>query len=208
MKCLSCVILCGGMSRRMGQDKGSMIINEKPMIIHILDVLNYEIDDVIIVLNDESRVRKYEKIITHYQNENKKYQFHITYLTDEIKNKGPLSGIMTGLKKVKNSYALILPCDSPYIQKKFIQVMKEKLNKNPNVDAIIPKHLKNDVKSNIEPLHSIYNKGQEFLINELIENNKLKVNDFIKHLKIEYVLIDNENICEINFKNLNSKEDL
>ena len=86
--------------------------------------------------------------------------------------------------------------------------MKEKLNKNPNVDAIIPKHLKNDVKSNIEPLHSIYNKGQEFLINELIENNKLKVNDFIKHLKIEYVLIDNENICEINFKNLNSKEDL
>ena len=29
----------------------------------------------------------------------KKYQFHITYLTDEIKNKGPLSGIMTGLKK-------------------------------------------------------------------------------------------------------------
>ena len=50
MQCLSYVILCGGMSRRMGQDKGSMIINEKPMIIHILDKCKPEIDDVIIVL--------------------------------------------------------------------------------------------------------------------------------------------------------------
>ena len=32
----SCIILCGGKSSRMGQDKGSMIIQDKPMIKHIL----------------------------------------------------------------------------------------------------------------------------------------------------------------------------
>ena len=32
----SCIILCGGQSRRMGRDKGSMIIQDKPMIKHIL----------------------------------------------------------------------------------------------------------------------------------------------------------------------------
>ena len=35
----SCIILCGGQSRRMGQDKGSMIIQDKPMINHILSTL-------------------------------------------------------------------------------------------------------------------------------------------------------------------------
>ena len=38
-KLYSCIVLSGGMSRRMGQDKGSMIIQEKPMILHILDYL-------------------------------------------------------------------------------------------------------------------------------------------------------------------------
>ena len=38
-KLYSCIVLSGGESRRMGQDKGSMIIQEKPMILHILDKL-------------------------------------------------------------------------------------------------------------------------------------------------------------------------
>ena len=42
----SCIILCGGQSRRMGQDKGSMIIQDKPMINHILSTLNNEINEV------------------------------------------------------------------------------------------------------------------------------------------------------------------
>ena len=43
----SCIILCGGQSRRMGQDKGSMIIQDKPMINHILSTLNNEINELL-----------------------------------------------------------------------------------------------------------------------------------------------------------------
>ncbi len=35
----SIIILCGGMSKRMGQDKGSMKIQEVPMIIHVLEAI-------------------------------------------------------------------------------------------------------------------------------------------------------------------------
>ena len=52
----SCIILCGGKSSRMGQDKGSMIIQDKPMIKHILSTLNHHINEVIIVLNDQDRI--------------------------------------------------------------------------------------------------------------------------------------------------------
>ena len=51
-KLYSCIVLSGGKSKRMGQDKGSMIIQEKPMILHILERLNYKINDATIVLND------------------------------------------------------------------------------------------------------------------------------------------------------------
>ena len=54
-KLYSCIVLSGGMSRRMGQDKGSMIIQEKPMILHILERLNYKINDATIGIYDYSR---------------------------------------------------------------------------------------------------------------------------------------------------------
>lgn len=208
---LSCIVLCGGMSRRMGEDKGSMRINEKPMILHVLETLNYEINNVIIVLNDKDRVLKYKELIEKYQTKNpeKKFQFKTDYITDEIKNKGPLSGIMTGLKNITTDYALILPCDSPYIEKEYIQTMKKILKKTDNtIEAIIPYHLKKDVKSSKEPLHSIYKTGKEDLINNLIKKDKLSVNEYIQNLKVEYVPIDNESIKEINFKNFNSKKDI
>ena len=52
----SCIILCGGKSSRMGRDKGSLIINDKPMIKHILSTLNHNINEVVIVLNDATRI--------------------------------------------------------------------------------------------------------------------------------------------------------
>lgn len=47
----------------MGQDKGSMIIQDKPMINHILSTLNNEINEVIIVLNNKDRIDKYKNFI-------------------------------------------------------------------------------------------------------------------------------------------------
>ena len=46
IKMKSCIVLCGGQSRRMGRDKGSLVIGDKPMISHILSTLNNEIDEV------------------------------------------------------------------------------------------------------------------------------------------------------------------
>ena len=114
----SCIILCGGQSKRMGQDKGSMIINNQPMIKHILATLNYEINEAIIVLNDRKRIEKYSKFINITD-----YDYKITFCEDKIKNKGPLPGIMTGLEYITSNYALILPCDSPYITKKYIKTI-------------------------------------------------------------------------------------
>lgn len=76
----SCIILCGGQSTRMGQDKGSMIIQNKPMINHILSTLNNEINEAIIVLNNQERIDKYAEIINIDE-----YTYPIKFVEDKIK---------------------------------------------------------------------------------------------------------------------------
>ncbi len=234
-KLYSCIVLSGGMSRRMGQDKGSMIIQEKPMILHILERLNYKINDATIVLNDAERIANYQSLLNQYCEGNieENFDYSLKFVEDEIKGKGPISGIMTGLKNIKTDYALVLPCDSPFISEGFIDSMFKLLEENLeyDIDAIIPFHIKSnkdkfkdndefnfddvsemtdDVKiANSEPLHSIYKKENLNKIDELLKEDNLYVKSFIKGLKNPcFIEVDNKVLFENDFRNFNRKEDL
>lgn len=191
----SIIILCGGMSKRMGQDKGSMKIQEVPMIIHVLEAITPQINEVIIVLNDRDRIAKYKSIIDSYLKKlNKKFNFNLIFLEDEIKNKGPMSGIMTGLKNISSEYGLILPCDSPSISNEYIKNMFEILDEIKslynNVDGIIPFHFKKKLenedkneKNNIKTNKKTNKKNNKKVNGKL--NRKTKENDNKKDNKNE-----------------------
>lgn len=197
----SCIILCGGQSRRMGQDKGSMIIQDKPMINHILSTLNNEIKEVIIVLNNKDRIDKYKNFI-----KKEDYNFKITFAEDEIKNIGPMSGILTGLMHITSDYALILPCDSPYVTEKLIENIFNELDSDHQ--AIVPYHdSKNKLKTS-EPLHSVYNKNIIPEIEELISDDILHIKGLIEKIDTKFILIDNKKLLKKEFRNLNRPSDV
>ena len=183
----SIIILCGGMSKRMGQDKGSMKIQEVPMIIHVLEAITPQINEVIIVLNDRDRIAKYKSIIDSYLKKlNKKFNFNLIFLEDEIKNKGPMSGIMTGLKNISSEYGLILPCDSPFISNEYIKNMFEILDEIKslynNVDGITPFHFKKKLENEDK------NEKNNIKTNKKVNgklNRKTKENDNKKNNKNE-----------------------
>lgn len=229
----SCVVLSGGQSRRMGKDKGSMIIKDKPMIFHILEKLNHQINDCVIVLNNSERIVNYEELLNKYSKDTiyNEFSYKIKFIEDEIKEKGPLSGIMSGLKNIETDYAMVLPCDSPFIDNEYVCNMFNLINNKNNPDAIIPYHTstnheKDILNNNIiekdeelmtvedkiklsEPLHSIYSKKSLNYIEDLLNNDDLFVKSYIRSLKNEYfVLIDDILIKKYNFKNINRKEDL
>jgi molybdopterin-guanine dinucleotide biosynthesis protein A len=207
------------MSKRMGRDKGSMIIHNKPMIIHILTTLNNEINEVIIVLNDRERIGRYKSMIDYYLCG--KFSYKLILIEDEFKNKGPLSGIITGLKNTNDKYSLIIPCDSPYITKKYINsIFKIKNELKNDFDTLIPYHDNKEIlideplhikdknfKLNlIEPLHGIYSKNIIDKIRENIENNKLDIKSIIKYSNTYF--INTKNFDSINFQNINYPDDL
>ncbi len=197
----SCILLCGGQSRRMGQDKGSMIIHDKPMINHILSTLNSEINEVIIVLNNKQRIDKYKNFI-----KKEDYDFKISFVEDEIKNIGPISGILTGLKHITSNYALILPCDSPYVTNNLIRNIFNEIDSN--YQAIVPYHDNENKLKTSEPLHSIYNKNIIPEIEKLISQDVLHIKGLIEKIDTKFILIDNKKLLKKEFRNLNRPTDI
>ena len=197
----SCIILCGGQSRRMGKDKGSLIIQDKPMIKHILSTLNHQINEVVIVLNDKSRIDKYSEFIDPTD-----YAYTIRFVEDKIKNKGPLPGIMTGLSYISSDYALVLPCDSPYVSRDYINIMFAEVSEN--YQAVVPCHDDDNKIKTSEPLHSIYDKNIIPEIEKLIGEDTLHIKGLIEKIETKFVLIDNKKILKKEFRNLNRPEDI
>ena len=197
----SCIVLCGGQSKRMGQDKGSMTIQGKPMIKHILSTLNHQINEVVIVLNDENRVGQYSEFISQDD-----YDYRLTFVEDEIKNRGPLSGIMTGLAHISGEWALVLPCDSPYVSPDYIKSIFCEID--DDYSAIVPCHDEKNRLMTSEPLHSVYRKTLIGEIEGLIEKDVLHIKGLIEKIDTKFVLIDNKKIEKKEFRNLNSPEDI
>ncbi|WP_407375685.1 molybdenum cofactor guanylyltransferase [Methanobrevibacter sp.] len=197
----SCIILCGGKSSRMGRDKGSMIVHGTPMIKHILSTLNHQINEAIIVLNNKERIEKYSEFINPED-----YTYSLTFVEDKIKNKGPLPGIMTGLSNITGDYALVLPCDSPYVTQNYIETIFNEIEKS--YQAIVPYHdAENKIKTS-EPLHSVYNKNVVGIIDDLIGEDILHIKGLIEKIDTKFVLIDNKKIEKKEFRNLNRPSDI
>ncbi|MEE3490233.1 MAG: molybdenum cofactor guanylyltransferase [Methanobrevibacter sp.] len=197
----SCIILCGGKSSRMGQDKGSMIIQNKPMIKHILTTLNHQISEAIIVLNNPERIAKYSKFIDPSD-----YTYTIRFVEDKIKDKGPMPGILTGLTQITGKYSLVLPCDSPYVSASYISTIFNEIDES--FDAVVPYHDSENKLKTSEPLHSIYSKNIIPEIEGLISQDILHIKGLIEKIDTKFVLIDNKKIEKKEFRNLNRPEDI
>ena len=99
---VSVIILAGGRATRMGGvDKGLILLQNKPLIQHVISRLQPQVDEILINANRE--IAQYET-------------FGLKVLQDENQDfAGPLAGILLGLKHAKHELVLSVPCDSPLL---------------------------------------------------------------------------------------------
>lgn len=119
---ITAVILSGGRSSRMqGEDKGLILLNNKPLINYVVDVVNSKVDRLLISAN-----RNIEA-----------YQQYGEVITDELTDfQGPLAGISSALSRAATTYLLTLPCDSPMINKTVIDRLVDTMDR-ANVDICV-----------------------------------------------------------------------
>jgi molybdopterin-guanine dinucleotide biosynthesis protein A len=137
---MSAIVLAGGVSRRFGQDKGLVKLDEKPLIVHVLDKIAGIIDEAFVVVNSETQKMKFAEVIR------KKARVVI----DKTDIRTPLVGALAGFEAVQGEYALLLTCDTPFLSQKVLSFL---LDVCTNKAATIPRW----PNGNIEPLQAAYN---------------------------------------------------
>ena len=184
------VVLAGGKSKRFGEDKSQAKLRGKLLIDYILSQVIEEFNEVLIVTNNPIKHISSEKIIK---------------INDLKKNLGPLGGIFSAMKWVKDnnkSYKWIasFPVDTPLfkisIYRNFLKKVNEKESK-----LFFMKF--NQKRHNICGLWSID------LIDQLekdLENGTRKVEKWANNIGVKIVNMSFDK--DDPFFNINTKEDL
>lgn len=166
----SAVILSGGKNSRMNYNtKAFLSLDNERFIERIIKRLNL-IDDIIISCNNLSL---YQEFLDTCR-----------LVEDEVKDIGPIGGIYSTLKSIKNDKALIIAADMPFISE---YVINSLINIDFKGDALIPV-----VDGKEQPLCGVYRKSALDKIKENIDNKNYKLKSLIKSLDVTYILMNDE----------------
>jgi len=185
----SAMILAGGKSSRMGFDKQFLKLENKSNIESLIEKLSPIFDEFIIVTNKQDL----------YDKENLKI------VSDEIKDKGPLSGIYIGLKTARSKYVYCIACDMPIVNLGYIKHMMEILDRESNL-AIVTRAL-----VGIEPFNAFYSKDLVDDIERHLMEEKRDVKSLLEKVKTSYISYRKALSFSPDwsmFLNLNTREDL
>ncbi|OLZ41589.1 molybdenum cofactor guanylyltransferase [Natrinema saccharevitans] len=103
----SAVVLAGGHSTRFGDaDKAVADLAGTPMLRRVVDRLDSIVDEVVVNCR-EDQVPAIEDALAGGP--------AATFAVDPVPDRGPMAGIMTGLRAATGEYAAVVACDMPFV---------------------------------------------------------------------------------------------
>jgi molybdopterin-guanine dinucleotide biosynthesis protein A len=184
------VVLAGGKSLRFGEDKSQVKLNNKSLIDHILSEILTEFKELLIVSNNSIEFNKSE---------------NISIISDFKNNLGPLGGVLTAMKWIKDNnkdyqWISTFPTDTPFFKNQILKDFHDKINlKNGKLFFI----KSNNTRHNIFGLWSIDLADK---LEKDLENGDRKVEDWAN--KVGVNIIDMQFEKNDPFFNINTKKDL
>ena len=185
--CVSGIVLAGGASSRLGQDKALIDVAGVPLIERVVLCLQSVVDEVVLV-TDRPR----------------DLAFLGLPMTDDLYPKvGVLGGLHAGLSAVRTEYGLVVGCDMPFLNADLLRYMITLTN---GYDVILPR-----LGEYSEPLHAIYSKRCLPRIEQTIEVGRRRILDICTSLRVCHVHdaeISARDPRHLSFFNINDGEDL
>ncbi len=129
------LILTGGESSRMKENKSLLVYHQQAQWLHLYDLLDEKCEKTFVSCPENK--------VTIYNGK--------PIITDTIIGYGPLSGILSGLLQLKNKALLVLACDLPLITKQTINQLIESRDPSKMATAFL-----NPESNFLEPLITIY----------------------------------------------------
>jgi molybdopterin-guanine dinucleotide biosynthesis protein A len=170
----SAIVLAGGVSRRMGQDKRRLRLwgDAGPMLLeHVVGIVARLCDDVVAVLNDPAEWAGLPARLA----------------PDIYADGGALGGIYAGLLAAEREYAFAVACDMPFLHAGLVSAM---LARPRDYDVLVPRTLEPGAARNAldaEPLHAIYAKACLEPMRATLESGRRQIAAFFPAVRVAYV---------------------
>ena len=180
------VLLAGGKSTRMGQDKALMVVDGKPLLLHAIEQLKPHVRELLVI----GELRKYGHIWPDV-------------LPDEIPGLGPLGGIVTAMGAARHDRLLVLAVDVPGVNERLLEWLTRELPEE--ADALVPRHAEQ-----LEPLVAAYHRRCASAFMDHITRSQLSMHGALADVRTAYLDINpgEDGWPEDLFRNLNSPADL
>ena len=179
------IVLSGGKSRRMGQEKGLVEYRGKALIEYAIDTLKPLCHEMVIsTANDD-------------------YAYlGLPMIADEIPDCGPIGGISTCMKAMDADIYLVISCDTPHLPTQLFTDLVAQLKGK----AIIPI----DETGRKQPLAACYTSSASSFFHEALKSGHLKMMSLLSKMNPLYFKPSlNLDYYQANlFSNLNSMGDI
>ncbi|MDD2686198.1 MAG: molybdenum cofactor guanylyltransferase [Gallionella sp.] len=101
------LILAGGDSRRMGQDKAALVLDGKTLLAHVTATMQQVFPKVVV------SVRQLRD------------EVDVPQVRDEVAASGPLAGLIAGLAQADTPWVFAVACDMPFVTVKVVERLAE-----------------------------------------------------------------------------------
>ncbi|MAZ28148.1 MAG: molybdenum cofactor guanylyltransferase [Cytophagaceae bacterium] len=174
------IILAGGKSLRMQEDKALMQFNGKMFTAHIADALKPLVSEILLVSSNPAH-----QILG------------LTQIPDKFENAGPLAGIYSGLRQSKTDLNLILSCDVPLIKTSILQLLLQHADKFDVVQL--------SGENRAVPLIAMYNKSCLPHFEKCLQKSEYKLQLALADLNVKTISLPPEDAIFVT--NVNTPAD-
>ena len=184
------VVLAGGKSKRFGKDKNHVKLGDKTLLEHVLSKITNKFKETLVVSSNNQEIKKLK---------------NIAVIPDCLDDFGPLAGVLSSMKWVKENqkhykWIATFPSDTPFFETSIIEEYKKRIKINNSLLYFVKS---NNKRHNIFGLWSI--NLMEILEKDLIKNNFRKVEEWANKIGVKTIDIK---ISKFDpFFNINTKED-
>ncbi|TGL40346.1 molybdenum cofactor guanylyltransferase [Leptospira perdikensis] len=196
------VLLVGGRSVRMGEDKGFVTIGSNS---HFLDQILKKLNGFTSSIYISLRAEQVESYVNYLPKSS-------LILDQNLPVEGPLKGILSSYLYLKknnewNDFMYVMPIDIPFVEDRTIKRLLDTFHgQQKPVSGIFY-----ESKTGLEPLCGIYTTStlsswEKSLF--VAGNQEFSLQKRIKSLDLQPILVKLPSEEEINFRNINSKNEL
>lgn len=180
------VILAGGMGRRMGGvDKGLLVLQNRPMVSHVISRFSPQVDELLINAN---------RNLDEYSS----YGYRV--IPDIMSGyAGPLAGLQRGLAEAGNELVATAPCDSPYLPTDLVARLRIALESQDAELAVAV------TLGQPQPVFCLCRRALLPHLSDFLDNGGRKIDAWYASLKVAEVPFDDEAEA---FMNINTPQEL